>query len=163
MSTSFIFLVKSFLGNFYRHFAIFTGHTDDDSCSLMSLPKRRPTILYFIVYYLHWTMCLQVSIVTSCELCRRCQLPWTKQLITEEKQSWLHWVVENAKTHLGKTQSIYKVLAVWSPHYIEWNINQTCMYLGRYTMIAYSRHRGMRTKERWKGYVTRFGKISPLG
>ena len=26
---SIIFLVKSFLGNFYRHLAIFSGHTDD--------------------------------------------------------------------------------------------------------------------------------------
>ena len=28
MSKSIIFLVESFLGNFYRHLAIFSGHTD---------------------------------------------------------------------------------------------------------------------------------------
>ena len=28
VSKSIIFLVKSFLGNFYRHLAIFSGHTD---------------------------------------------------------------------------------------------------------------------------------------
>ena len=30
MSKSIIFLVKSFLSNFYRHLAIFSGHTGDD-------------------------------------------------------------------------------------------------------------------------------------
>ena len=30
MSKSLIFLVKSYLGNFYRHLAIFSGHTDRD-------------------------------------------------------------------------------------------------------------------------------------
>ena len=29
VSKSIIFLVKSFLGNFYRHLAIFSGHTDE--------------------------------------------------------------------------------------------------------------------------------------
>ena len=28
VSKSILFLVKSFLGNFYRHLAIFSGHTD---------------------------------------------------------------------------------------------------------------------------------------
>ena len=30
MSKSFVFLVKSFLGNFYRHLAIFSGYTGDE-------------------------------------------------------------------------------------------------------------------------------------
>ena len=31
VSKSIIFLVKSFLGNFYRHLAIFSGHTGGES------------------------------------------------------------------------------------------------------------------------------------
>ena len=40
--------MKSFLGNFYRHFAIFSGHTDDDrgggkliNFSLLILTKEK--------------------------------------------------------------------------------------------------------------------------
>ena len=33
MSKSIIFLVKSFLGNFYRHLAIFSGHTGPNAYS----------------------------------------------------------------------------------------------------------------------------------
>ena len=32
VSKSIIFLVKSFLGNFYGHLAIFSGHTDSKPC-----------------------------------------------------------------------------------------------------------------------------------
>ena len=42
VSKSILFLVKSFLGNFYRHLAIFSGHTV--SRSNFSLPKNKLSI-----------------------------------------------------------------------------------------------------------------------
>ena len=56
------FLVKSFLGNFYRHLAIFSGHTGVDECvdisfssSLRMIGKRFAFKRKTIVYQSSWT------------------------------------------------------------------------------------------------------------
>ena len=52
MSKSFIFLAKSFLGNFYRHLAIFSGHTG------AHVPKLLAHITYTDRQRVHAVWCL---------------------------------------------------------------------------------------------------------
>ena len=46
VSKFFIFLMKSFLGNFYRHLVIFSGHTESNATTC-------GTIFYFKINYRH--------------------------------------------------------------------------------------------------------------
>ena len=48
VSKSFIFVMKSFMGNFYRHLAIFSGYTDHDACNhkMKDFDKMTFTLVY---------------------------------------------------------------------------------------------------------------------
>ena len=75
---SIIFVVKSFLGNFYKHLAIFSGHTGFGGILVLSKIKSL-TSLFWCLNRIKNDATFKQKIYTKTVYCFLNALSWTKQ------------------------------------------------------------------------------------